>query len=70
MNKPDHTIATAIITLVGIIVTITIGIFTVAYINNQNVDRDKFYAEHCKSVTKSTDNTYNPPAVTYRCDAS
>lgn len=53
--------------LVGIVLTITIGIFALVYSHDGDIERDKYYADHCKQVSKSTDKSYSPEIVTYSC---
>jgi hypothetical protein len=40
--------------IVAILITITALIVASVYNNNQNVARDKYYADHCKSVSVET----------------
>lgn len=37
--------------LLGVILTVTAFIVMLAYNNTHNVERDKYYADHCKTVT-------------------
>lgn len=59
----------AIIVLIGIVVTITIGIFALVYTNHEDVQRDEYYAAHCSG--KVITNTYGETtAVNYTCAES
>jgi hypothetical protein len=66
MEKRDHTKFITASTLIGIVVTVTVGIFATVYANDKNLERDKFYAEHCKSVSSKT-TSYDITMTTYTC---
>lgn len=51
-QSKDHTVLTTICVLIGVIVTITLAVATNVYNNSQNVSRDKYYADNCKTVTR------------------
>lgn len=66
MKEKDHTKFITVSVLMGIVVTITVGIFAMVYANDKNLERDKFYAEHCKSVSSKT-TSYGTMDTTYTC---
>lgn len=68
MNKSDHVVAIVVAVLVGIVLTITIGIFTWAYSHDQDVKRDEYLASHCSELKATTSNNYGTPGTTtYSC---
>lgn len=66
-DKKDHTVLIAICVLIGIVLTISVAIIGSVYNNNQNISRDKFYAQHCKEASKiNTDNGFTTGNL-YEC---
>jgi hypothetical protein len=52
--------------LLGVLITISFTIWANLYNNNQNVARDKYYADHCQ-VVKSSENNIDSHAKTFEC---
>lgn len=51
----DKDIKIGLMILVGIVLTVTVAIVGSIYNNNKNVERDMFYATHCKAVKETPD---------------
>lgn len=62
----DHTVLFVLSSLIGILITITLLIIVSAYNNNLNIDRDKYYADHCATVSKSPKDNSQQSTPTYR----
>jgi hypothetical protein len=60
-KEKDHTVLFVMSGIIGVLITITLLIVVSAYNNNRNIERDKYYAQHC-SVVKTQE---SPNAVSY-----
>ena len=49
----DKDIKIGLMILVGIVLTVAVAIVGSIYNNNKNVERDMFYATHCKTVKET-----------------
>lgn len=70
-SEKDHTVLFVMSGIIGVLITITLLIVVSAYNNNLNIERDKYYAQHCKVVTGVKYNTsIEATAIKYDCGVS
>lgn len=70
MNKQqDHTIAVAVTIVIGILITLTIGILSLVYTHESDIKRDEYYAEHCSVVDYKTTSYGDGNITKFNCSS-
>jgi len=66
-NQKDHTVLITIAVLAGVVLTVTTLILGSVYNHNSNVDRDKYFADHCTHVSSEKHSNGYVKTTKYKC---